>query len=231
MKLLFAFIILLSLSGCSKEFVRYHGHRYKTIRTGDQFWMDENLATKSYRFGKKIPLINDYDQWPEMLTPACGYYNNDTSKLRKYGMLYNWYAVKGGKLCPLGWKVPSQEDWLKLEDKLGGQFPAGGKMKAVSGWKGRHVSGDDIGFKALPGGYRLNGDFLEGTEAIWWTSTIADSSYFQKVKLNDAYRSLVESNVYVWGRKIVGNSSDLISTLNHRENGFSVRCVKIKSAK
>jgi uncharacterized protein (TIGR02145 family) len=104
-------------------------------------------------------------------------------------------------------------------------------MKAVTGWKGRHVSGDDIGFKALPGGYRLNGDFLEGTEAIWWTSSVADSSYFQNVKLDEPYRELAKSNVYIWGRKIVGNSSDLISTLNRRENGFSIRCVKIKSAK
>ena len=104
-------------------------------------------------------------------------------------------------------------------------------MKAVSGWKGRHVSGDDIGFRALPGGYRLNGDFLEGFEAIWWTSSVADSSYFQKVNLDEPYRELAKSNVYVWGRKIVSNSTDLISTLNRRENGFSVRCVKIKPAK
>ena len=231
MKLLFTLITLLILEGCSKEFVRYHGHKYKAIQAGDQYWMDENLVTKSYRSGKRIPLINDYDQWPEMLTPACGYYDNDTSKLHKYGMLYNWYSVNGGKLCPFGWRVPSHEDWLKLEDLLGGQTTAGGRMKSVSGWKGRHVSGDDKGFKALPGGYRLNGDFLEGTEAIWWTSTVADTSYFQKVKINDAYRSLAAANVYIWGRKIVSNSSALISTLNRRENGFSVRCVKIKSVK
>lgn len=231
MKSIFALIALLILSGCSKEFVRYHGHKYKAIKVGEQYWMDENLATKSYRSGKRIALVNDYEQWPEMLTPAVGYFNNDTSKLRKYGMLYNFYAVKGGKLCPFGWRVASHEDWLKLEEKLGGQVPAGGRMKAVSGWKGKHVSGDDLGFKALPGGYRLNGDFLEGTEAIWWTSSVADSSYFQKVNLNEPYRSLAASNVYVWGRKIIAGSTDLISTLNRRENGFSVRCVKIKSAK
>ena len=231
MKLPFALIALLILSGCSKEFVRYHGHKYKAIRAGDQYWIDENLLTKSYRSGKKIPLINDYNQWPEMITPACGNYNNDTSKIRTYGMLYNWYAVNQGNLCPKGWRVPSHKDWLKLEEQLGGQFIAGGKMKAVSGWKGRHVSGDDIGFKAFPGGYRLNGDFLEGTEAIWWTSSVADSSYFQNVSLSEPYGSLAKSNVYIWGRKIVSSSSELFSSLNLRENGFSVRCVKIKSAK
>jgi uncharacterized protein (TIGR02145 family) len=231
MKVFIAFIMLIFLSGCSKEFVRYHGHKYKAIQAGEQYWMAENLATRSYRLGKKIPLVNDYNVWPEMTTPECGYLNNDTSKLRKYGMLYNWYAVNGGKICPFGWRVPSHEDWLKLEKQLGGQLPAGGKMKAVSGWKGKHVSGDDIGFKALPGGYRLNNDFLEGFEAIWWTSSVADSSYFQKVKLDEPYRSLAFNHVYIWGRKIVSNSTELISTLNQRENGFSVRCVKVKSAK
>ena len=231
MKIILFFVSLLLLSGCSKEFVRYHGHKYKAIQAGDQYWMAENLATKSYRSGKKIPFITDYSIWPEMMTPGCGYLNNDTSKLRKYGMLYNWYAVAGGKLCPVKWRVPSHEDWLNLEKYLGGQFRAGGKMKAVSGWKGRHVSGDDIGFKALPGGYRLNDDFLEGTEGIWWTTSVADASYFQDVKQNSTYLSLASHNIYIWGRKIVSNSSDLISTLNLRENGFSVRCVRMKKLK
>jgi uncharacterized protein (TIGR02145 family) len=228
MKLIILLVLFILLSSCSKQFVRYHGHQYKVIQAGNQYWMDENLATRSFRYGKKIPLIKDYLIWPELVTPGCGYLNNDTSKLRKYGMLYNWYAVSAGKLCPAGWRVPSHEDWLKLEEYLGGQVRAGGKMKAISGWKGRHISGDDIGFKALPGGYRLNDDFLEGFEGIWWTTSVADSSYFQKVKSNEAYLSLAANNIYIWGRKIVSESSELYSTLNRRENGFSVRCVKSK---
>jgi uncharacterized protein (TIGR02145 family) len=230
MKTFVFFASLLLLTGCSKEFIRYHNHKYKVIGAGDQYWMAENLVTKSYRNGKKIPLITDYDVWPEMTTPGCGYYNNDTSKLRKYGMLYNWYAVDGGKLCPAGWRVPSHEDWLKLEKFYGGNKQVGGKMKAVSGWKGRHVSGDDFGFKALPGGYRLNEDFLEGWEAIWWTTSVANASYFQDVKPTESYLSLVASNTYIWGRKISYTGSDLITTLNLRENGFSVRCVRVKPA-
>jgi uncharacterized protein (TIGR02145 family) len=228
MKLVLILVSVFLFTSCSKEFVRYHGHQYKAIQAGDQYWMNENLATSSYRFGKKIPLITDYMVWPELTTPGCGYYKNDTSKLRKDGMLYNWYAVEGGKLCPIGWRVPSHEDWNKLETFLGSDRTAGGKMKAVSGWKGRHVSGDDIGFKALPGGYRLNDDFLEGWEAIWWTTSVADASYFQNVKLDE---TILAGNIYVWGRKISYNSSVLFTTLNLRENGFSVRCVKGKKAK
>ena len=72
MKIILFFVSLLLLSGCSKEFVRYHGHKYKAIQAGDQYWMAENLATKSYRSGKKIPFITDYSIWPEMMTPGCG---------------------------------------------------------------------------------------------------------------------------------------------------------------
>lgn len=235
-KLFVILTIIFLFTGCTKSFlpshgrqeITYHGKRYKILKAGDQYWMSENLATSTYRYGKKIPLITNYDIWPDMKTPGCGYYQNDTSELRKYGMLYNWYAVNGGKLCPARWRVPSHEDWNKLEEYLGGQFRSGGKMKAVSGWKGNHVSGDDIGFNALPGGYRLNNDFLEGFEAIWWSSTVADSRYFQKVEPDEPYRSLAASNKYIWGRKIVYDSSVFYSTLNLSENGFSVRCVKAK---
>jgi uncharacterized protein (TIGR02145 family) len=215
----------------SGQEISYHGQQYKILKAGDQYWMSENLATNTYRNGKKIPFITDSLIWPEMKTPGCGYYKNDTANLKKYGMLYNFYAVDGGKLCPAGWRVPSHEDWNKLEEILGGQFRSGGKMKAVTGWKGKHISGDDIGFSALPGGYRLNDDFLAGYEAIWWSSTIADTRYFQKVDMDEAYRKLVGNNTYAWGRKISYTGENLFSTLNLRENGFSVRCVKAKKEK
>jgi uncharacterized protein (TIGR02145 family) len=238
MRTIIYIVFILINTGCTRIFVSdggqaisYHHRQYKILKAGDQYWMSENLATNSYRSGKKIPLIMDYSIWPEMNTPGCGYYKNDTSNLRKYGMLYNFYAVDGGKLCPSGWRVPSHEDWNKLEDILGGQFRSGGKMKATTGWKGKHISADDIGFNALPGGYRLNDDFLAGYEAIWWSSTIADTRYFQKVNMDEAYQTLMGKNTYVWGRKISYNGSTLLSTLNLRENGFSVRCVKAKKEK
>ncbi len=238
MKTIILLALLFVISGCSRIFVTagggeisYHKKKYKVVKAGSQYWMAENLATDSYRSGKKVPLITDYPKWPEMNTPACGYYDNDTANLRKYGMLYNWYAVDGGQLCPSGWRVPSHEDWNKLEETLGGQFRAGGKMMATTGWKGRLISGNDIGFTALPGGYRLNDDFLKGYEAIWWSSTIADTRYFQKVNMDEAYQTLMGKNTYVWGRKISYTGPTLLSTLNLQENGFSVRCVKAKKEK
>jgi uncharacterized protein (TIGR02145 family) len=207
------FLVLLSLlAGCSNEFVKYHGHQYKVIKAEYQYWMAENLATNTYRNGQKIPFIKTAFDWKDVETPGCGYYNNDTSMLRKYGMFYNWYAVETGKLCPFGWRVASNDDWNNLEKILGGSLRAGGKMTSVAGWEGKHVSADDIGFNALPAGYRLNEDFIEGHAALWWSSTPVD-------------------NKWVWGRRIDAGNTELMNTLNNRQNGFSVRCVRTKKVK
>jgi uncharacterized protein (TIGR02145 family) len=207
MKRLLLPLLILFSAGCSEHILRYHGRSYRTITAGEQTWMAENLATKTYRSGRKIPLISDYNVWTELTTPGSCYYKNDPAKLKKYGMLYNWYAVDGGNLCPVGWMVPTNNDWNILEKNLGGQLRAGGRMKAVKGWKGSDLNADDIGFNALPGGYRLNEDFLEGFSAIWWSSSPVDSDY-------------------VWGRRIDYKNSELLNTLNNRQNGFSVRCIK-----
>jgi len=210
MQKLFLLVTLILLTGCSKYLLKSNGKNYKVIQAGDQYWMAENLATRTYRNGQKIPFIESPDVWKDIETPGCGYYNNDPTMLRKYGMLYNWYAVETGKLCPPGWRVASNDDWVKLETSLGGHLRAGGKMKSVTGWKGKHVSADDINFNALPGGYRLNEDFMEGFAAIWWSSTSVDDQW-------------------VWGRRIDYDSAELLNTFNNRQNGFSVRCVKKKS--
>lgn len=211
-RLVFFLISPLLLAGCSATNIRYHGRTYGTVKIGDRLWMSENIATSSYRNGKHIPVINDTQLWTETYSPACGFYNGDTANLKRYGMLYNWYAVDAGELCPLHWRTATHEDWSELENAAGGQIYAGGRIKASDGWKGKHVSGDDLGFRALPAGYRLNEDFLAGWSAVWWTSTEAAPQW-------------------VWGRRLDYNNPELMNTLNNRSNGFSVRCVRVKKAK
>lgn len=203
--------LLLLFTGCTHQLVMYHSKEYGVIKAGERYWMAENLATSRYNNGKKIPLLNDTKVWAETYTPACGFYNADSAMLEKYGMLYNWYAVSTGKLCPRGWRVSTHEDWNELEELLGGSLYAGGRLKAKTGWKGKHVSGDNIGFGALPGGYRLNEDFIEGYSTVWWTSTVVDENW-------------------VWGRRLGNDSNELANTLNNRQNGFSVRCVRKRMA-
>jgi hypothetical protein len=96
------------------------GNIYKTVRIGSQTWMAENLKTTLYNDGTKIPHVTDDSRWVTLETGAYRWYMNDENQYKGlYGALYNWYTVKGGKLCPVGWHVPGDEEWKKLEMELG----------------------------------------------------------------------------------------------------------------
>jgi uncharacterized protein (TIGR02145 family) len=53
---------------------------------------------------------------------SCAYcnYNNEADTAAVYGKLYNWFAVVDSrKIAPEDWRVPTDEDWKKLEMYLG----------------------------------------------------------------------------------------------------------------
>ena len=59
-----------------------------------------------------------------MTTGAWCDYNNATNNGRTYGHLYNWYAVSDGRsLCPLGWYVPTNNEWSILVNFVESAFP------------------------------------------------------------------------------------------------------------
>jgi uncharacterized protein (TIGR02145 family) len=207
MVLLLTISSVILLSSCAADSVCYHGHTYPVIRKGNNYWMAENLATQRFRSGKRIAMITNDFVWSELSTPAYTAYNNSDSIARIYGLLYNWSAVETGRLCPVGWHVATDKDWLDLEKELGGENRAGFRLKSADYWKTKIPAGDDISFRALPAGYKRENSYQLGYSAIWWTSTPADSSY-------------------CWGRRIESFSENITSTLNEKENGFSVRCVK-----
>jgi uncharacterized protein (TIGR02145 family) len=90
-------------------------------------------------------------------------------------LLYNWYVVNTGNVCPEGWHVPTVDDWQQLIEYAGGTSFAGGKLKetGTSHWSPPNENAtDDYGFKALPGG---NPDFnavfdFKTLEGDWWAA-------------------------------------------------------------
>ncbi len=52
-------------------------------------------------------------KWENSRSAAYCWYNNDPGK-NIYGPLYNWYAVRIGVICPVGYHVPTIEDWTTL---------------------------------------------------------------------------------------------------------------------
>ncbi len=197
------------------------GNIYATLIIGSKTWMAENLAVTRLNDGRHILLANKNAIWSDADSPAYCWYKNDQEQYGKsYGVLYNWYAVNTGKLCPPGWQVPSDQDWQELFDKFGGRHRAGEKLKerGTSHWISPNAGTDSVrvektigdpNFRALPGGYRLtNGTFVGiGSHGYWWTSTPGNdkSSWCHKMFYNkgDTYRYSV-SNKY----------------------GASVRCIK-----
>ncbi len=138
--------------------------------------MGENLKTTTYNDGAPIPLEENDMVWNTFSTSAyCWFDNNKTIYGDTYGALYNWYVLESEKLCPEGWHVPSDEEWIALESILGGAGLAGGALKeeGTKLWKTPNLeASNESGFTARPGGYRsYNGTFnLMRTSGYWWSS-------------------------------------------------------------
>ncbi len=202
------------------------GNTYKTVKIGDQTWMAENLTVARYRNGDPVPGVADLDEWVTLETGAWCESDNDPEKGKMYGKLYNWYAVNDPRgLAPEGWRVPTEEDWQKLEQHLGmipedveevefrgSEQNVGGKLKetGTEHWSEPNTGATgETGFAARAGGYRDNdGPFnFFGKYAAFWTATEADHGR-------------------VWFRGMATNEKGVYRFSFNRKCGFSVRCVK-----
>lgn len=146
-----------------------------------------------------------------------------------YGKLYNFYAVQDPRgLCPAGWKVPSKEDFEALIQAAGGPDSANRKLKATGNkedgtglWSyylcDTCLQGtDDLGFSALPGGYRLDGATYDYSSPgqmanFWTTSTFNMGTHAYTLSLLGVVHNNFQVNMNA-GRTI--------------KHGQSVRCLK-----
>lgn len=187
---------------------------YQTVIIGYQEWTIENIRATKYIDGTSIPYVTDNTIWKDLSTPGYCYYDNkgSTTFRKRYGVLYNWYAVNAGKLALEPWHVPSDSDWIALRDYLGGPTLAGAKLKDTDtiDWLPPNTGAtNESGFTALPGGFRhVDGHYRSNGEyGYWWSSTEADQ--------NQGYSYRLENY------NTVMRDSD-----NHKQYGFSVRLVR-----
>lgn len=195
------------------------GNVYHTVTIGTQVWMVENLKTTKYNDGTNIPNVTDNTAWANLTTPAYCWYSNDIANKTLYGGLYNWYTVNIGKLAPKGWHVPTDEEWTKLTDFLGGKNVAGKYLseKGSTHWDSPNSeSTNESGFTALPGGcMTTNGEFnFIGSGGLWWSSTI--DQYYER---------------FSWYRVIHSGSSIVERSAGFKEFPMSVRCIRDLPAK
>lgn len=175
-----------SISGDTGTLTDKAGNTYNIVKIGEQWWMAENFKSTKFNDGTDIAYVQENSEWVILETPAyCWYDNNEAIYSYNYGVLYNWYVINSGKLCPDGWHVPTKEEWIELSEyaSFNGEYGASGSyIASTSGWKSSNdlgdvgndqVSNNESGFNGKPGGYRSNsGNFnYEGELAYWWTSS------------------------------------------------------------
>jgi uncharacterized protein (TIGR02145 family) len=224
--------IVIKMIVCAGTVTDADGNVYQSVKIGNQIWTTENYRSTKYNDGSPIPCATAGTAWGALATGAYCNYNNtaDAGAVKKYGALYNWYAVKQAKFAPAGWRVPTDKEWEAMEfylEAAGYNWDGttiGNKMAkalaAKADWGPYQIPGNigcdliknnGTGFSGLPGGYRLfDGTFdLFGTQGYWWTSTVTEDWTY---------------NAYFW--RLYREYEGMGRNYNHQRCGFSVRFIK-----
>ncbi len=201
------------------------GNEYKTVAIGEQVWMAENLKVTNFNDGTAIHLYSFEagDDWSTFNRPKAVYQWGDTSDLSNlhndelpkdyYGAMYNHFAIESGKLAPEGWRIPTIEDFKKLEAYLtanGHQGAEATALKSKTGWSTSSGNGtDNYGFNGLPGGYVHTQGGATGAPVIgvWATSD---------VNIERKLRQMISLH----------NTSILSVNENSLHLGAAIRCIK-----
>jgi len=216
----------------------FDGNVYYTVQIGTQCWMRENVNSTHYSDGTPMvdgtgvgPIFGDYT------TPYWFDYDDSVYNSLTYGKLYTWAAVMHGAessnsipsgvqgICPNGWHVPSDEEWIVLELFLGmSEYEAykwmvwrgtieGGKLKecgTIHWMDPNSGASNESGFAGLPAGLRNNeGLFMRKKYGgMWWSSSVFPGSN------SSAVRWITYDLSMIWRDFGLKNA------------GISVRCVK-----
>jgi len=206
-KLLFIAMLTLFMNNVSTQTTitdPRDGNQYQTVVFGDQEWFAENLrylpsvcevttssSTSScyYVYGYSGTVVADAQATPNYAT---------------FGVLYNWYAAMNGApssmsnpsgvqgACPEGWHLPSDAEWVELENYLaangfnydgttgGGGMKIAKSLASITLWNSSTILGavgndlslnNSSGFNILPSGYKYNSIYTSnGSLGYFWTT-------------------------------------------------------------
>ena len=175
------------------------GQSYGTVLIGDQVWMTNNMNFN-------IPL--NWDGQLGSLISGSRYYDDNLS-YQDHGRLYYWDIEVVNSVCPSGWHVPSDEEWMTLVSTTGGFDIAGGRLKkvGVDFWKSPNNDAiDEFGFNAI------------STGMVMYDFNLIDETGFYMTSTEDTYGN-------IWVYKFDYNSGKVIR-YSSMKYGFGVRCIK-----
>jgi uncharacterized protein (TIGR02145 family) len=189
----------------------------QTTKIGSQNWMIQNLDAVVFRNGDTIFQAKTNKEWKNAnknKQPAWCNYNNSITNGTKYGKLYNWYAINDSRgLAPMGYHIPSDEEWSTLENYLGKDI--GKKLITIFNSElenkdlNNNLNSTNSNFHLILGGFRdSNGEFYTlGERFYFWSSTKS----FARLAWSRAYGIVYENFERGLARK---------------NQGLSVRCIK-----
>ncbi len=198
-------------------------------------WMAQNL-----QFGNCASLTgNDFNasyQGSVQNKVASGYYGicrNAADGGNYDGFLYNWQAAMNNStanyngtynnrtngtteathdICPIGWHVPTKEEFQALADAVQGSSVSHGctSSDCATSWNWFRTSGANAwnasGKSAISGNAHGSSLYYQGSGAFWWSSSLNSTT--------GAYNlGLGSSNIYPQNN-------------NAKYYGFSVRCLQ-----
>jgi uncharacterized protein (TIGR02145 family) len=169
------------------------GYGYHVVTIGGARWFAENLRFK---------------------TPDSRCYEADEANCTDQGRLYRFDdAVEA---CPPGWRVPSEDDWRRLEHAIGMTSAEMGRERGRGEPVARRLKfGGDTGFNVRYSGwidpYRADSSIAMGRNAAWWTSTSGPPD---------------ESAPTVWHRDVATDRNSIWRSPVDVTYWLSVRCVR-----
>ena len=212
--------------GCPVE---HNGHSYSTVQIGDQCWFAENCrylpsvspSTSTLALGDpnmEVGWVYDYEGADVDSAMATSYY-------QEHGALYTWAAATQWDLCPSGWHVSSDSDWLSMESFIGipeeelevyGQYRGdtqGTELKSLQGWPAGEEGSDMWGFGALPSGGRG-----ADSQGCCYGTGFGEYTAFWTTTSNTTFNS--------WYRQLAITLSGVFRKDEAKWVGYSVRCVQ-----
>jgi uncharacterized protein (TIGR02145 family) len=187
------------------------GNEYETVVIGDQEWMSQNLRTSKYTNGENISVVLGFEDYKV--------YDNDSSAIDEFGLYYNYSAVEDTSgICPCNWHVPTELDYTKLIEYLGGFRTSMRLLKSnerlengSSVWindSPKNTGLNSSGFNALPAGFIFIENSLNKYNiTLFWSISNENSTFL-------AFN--------------IGSAPNVVKRLEPygKESYYSIRCIK-----
>ena len=214
--------LLLSGLPCKGLFIitDHQGNTYRTVQIGSQCWMAENMRCTTSPTGRRWYINPSFTSRTPIFSPYV-----KEHRVEQYGNLYNWAAAmdidesnykKASSdryhrgICPVGWHLPTADEWSVLFNTLQGTRKAGSLMKCPSSlWESQAVTLDkECGFSAMPAGtFTEEGLVNLGFNAQFWSATSFDRNM-------------------AWYCGVYSYNNNSENNLDYKCYGCSVRCLR-----